>query len=193
MIRLFSHPRKIWLLSNKPFARWFRDNELITNLKKGKTDMVLFWKPKILNGFDGKSYLCAGGLPCKNIQYYYYIIIVIIIIVIIIIIIVIIVIITIITNRRSFQLNHCPNVVDKSSIFSIIGDCRLHCCVQYCTLLNESRLNEYSTWKGKQQIIWSVFLQAFLSLLGPRTLFLHAPCGCCRPQFKSRRLTYIWV
>ena len=85
------------------------------------------------------------------------------------------------------------NVVDKSSIFSIIGDCRLHCCVQYCTLLNESRLNEYSTWKGKQQIIWFVFLQAFLSLLGPRTLFLHAPCGCCRPQFKSRRLTCIWV
>ena len=48
--------------------------------------MVLFWKPKILNGFDGKSYVCAGGLPCKNIQYYYYIIIVIIIIVNIIII-----------------------------------------------------------------------------------------------------------
>ena len=155
--------------------------------------MVLFWKPKILNGFDGKSYVCAGGLPCKNIQYYYYIIIVIIIIVNIIIIIVIIVIITIITNRRSFQLNHCPNVVDKSSIFSIIGDCRLHCCVQYCTLLNESRLNEYSTWKGKQQIIWFVFLQAFLSLLGPRTLFLHAPCGCCRPQFKSRRQSFQYV
>ena len=36
-------------------ASWFRDNELIINLKKGKTEVMLFGTPKRLSGFDGKE------------------------------------------------------------------------------------------------------------------------------------------
>ena len=36
-------------------ASWFRDNELIINLKKGKTEVMLFGTAKRLSGFDGKE------------------------------------------------------------------------------------------------------------------------------------------
>ena len=36
-------------------ASWFRDNELITNLRKGKTEVMLFGTAKRLNGFDGNE------------------------------------------------------------------------------------------------------------------------------------------
>ncbi len=39
----------------KSLADWFRDNELIMNLKKGKTEVMLFGTAKRLNGFDGKE------------------------------------------------------------------------------------------------------------------------------------------
>lgn len=35
-------------------ASWFRDNELIINLKKGKTEVMLFGTAKRLSSFDGK-------------------------------------------------------------------------------------------------------------------------------------------
>ena len=36
-------------------ASWFRDNELIINLKKMKTEVMLFGTAKRLSGFDGKE------------------------------------------------------------------------------------------------------------------------------------------
>ena len=36
-------------------ASWFRDNELIINLKKGKTEVMLFGTAKRLSGFDRKE------------------------------------------------------------------------------------------------------------------------------------------
>ena len=36
-------------------APWFRDKELIINLKKGKTEVMLFGTAKRLSGFDGKE------------------------------------------------------------------------------------------------------------------------------------------
>ena len=36
-------------------ASWFQDNELIINLKKGKTEVMLFGTAKRLSGFDGKE------------------------------------------------------------------------------------------------------------------------------------------
>ena len=36
-------------------ASWFRDNELIINLRKGKTEVMLFGTAKRLNGFDGNE------------------------------------------------------------------------------------------------------------------------------------------
>ncbi|KAL9960121.1 hypothetical protein ACROYT_G033530 [Oculina patagonica] len=39
----------------KSLADWFRDNELIINLKKGKTEVMLFGTAKRLNCFDGKE------------------------------------------------------------------------------------------------------------------------------------------
>ena len=36
-------------------ASWFRDNELIINLKKGKTEVMLFGTAKRVSGFDGKE------------------------------------------------------------------------------------------------------------------------------------------
>ena len=39
----------------KSLADWFRDNELVINLKKGKTEVMLFGTAKRLNCFDGKE------------------------------------------------------------------------------------------------------------------------------------------
>jgi len=36
-------------------ASWFRENELIIHLKKGKTEVMLFGRAKRLSGFDGKD------------------------------------------------------------------------------------------------------------------------------------------
>ena len=36
-------------------ASWFRENELIIHLKKGKTEVMLFERAKRLSGFDGKE------------------------------------------------------------------------------------------------------------------------------------------
>ena len=36
-------------------ASWFRDNKLTINLKKGKTEVMLFGTAKRLNRFDGKE------------------------------------------------------------------------------------------------------------------------------------------